>query len=223
MRQETGSFYTEINQPLLLHTQSNRSDPPPLVIFDIEGGNTWLVIFDILLTIMVKIHNAARFYIHDAQGTLRLQNPTAFADDLLTYDPDQEGVQQQANVISFFCMMTGLEIAPTKMEARATNALDPQRNQTLNIWTLDGSRTQVPIICGQQDDDQALLRYLGVYVEHDISWRGQYETAGEDSKSHENTVYEQSIDKHKMVCNGNVWVLSPHVSSEVRPMGTPRV
>jgi hypothetical protein len=139
-----------------------------------EGGNTWLVIFDILLT-MLKLRHVSRLHIQDTQGELRPQNPTAFADDLLTYDPDQEGVQLHADVISFFCMMTWLEIAPSKMVARATNVQSEAGHLSLNLWTINGERVQVPIEHDPQEDSPSLLRYLGVHVEPDLSWRGQYE------------------------------------------------
>ena len=124
---------------------------------------------------MLKLRRVSRYHIQDTLGELRPQNPTAFADDLLTYDPDIEGVQLHADVISFFCMMTGLEIAPSKMVARATNAQAGDQDLSISLWTLDGSRAQVPIEHGQQEDDTSLMRYLGVYVEPDLSWRGQYD------------------------------------------------
>jgi hypothetical protein len=73
----------------------------------------------ILLT-MLKLRHVSRLHIQDTQGELRPQNPTAFADDLLTYDPDQEDVELHADVISFFCMMTGLEIPPMYSQKQDT-------------------------------------------------------------------------------------------------------
>jgi hypothetical protein len=125
-----------------------------------EGGNTWLVIFDILLT-MLKLRHVSRLYIQDTQGKLRPQNPTAFADDLLTYDPDQEGVQLHADVIPFFCMMTGLKIAPSKMVARATNVQSEAGHLSLNLWTINGERVQVPI--SSMTRKKTTLRYSGIW------------------------------------------------------------
>jgi hypothetical protein len=69
---------------------------------------------------MLKLRHVSRLHIQDTQGELRPQNPTAFADDLLTYDPDQEDVELHADVISFFCMMTGLEIPPMYSQKQDT-------------------------------------------------------------------------------------------------------
>jgi hypothetical protein len=93
-----------------------------------EGGLTWLVIFDILLT-MLHLGQASDFYIEDNDGQLHPQMPTAFADDLLTYASTPEMQQRQGTITSFFCMMTGLELKPSKMVARAINVnpLDAMR------------------------------------------------------------------------------------------------
>jgi hypothetical protein len=72
-------------------------------------------------------------------------------------------------------MMTGLEIAPSKMVARATNVQSEAGHLSLHLWTINGERVEVPIEHDQQEDNPSLLRYLGVHVEPDLSWRGQYE------------------------------------------------
>lgn len=81
-----------------------------------KGGNILIGLFDMLLT-MIRLSGVFRFNNQDAKDIFPPQMmPTAFADDfyLLTYDPDLKGVQSSADVIlSFFCMMTGLEIAPS--------------------------------------------------------------------------------------------------------------
>ena len=48
-----------------------------------EGAITWLILFDVLLTLIRKA-NASDLYIKDPNGSLRKQWPTAFADDLMT-------------------------------------------------------------------------------------------------------------------------------------------
>lgn len=115
--------------------------------------------------------------VRDYNGELIPQLPTAFADDLMTYSTSHGENQAMADVISFFCMMTGLEIAPNKMVARSLNIPHQQRSDGayLSIWTINGERAQVGIQDASEPGEQSkdLLRYLVIYVEQDLSWNGQ--------------------------------------------------
>ena len=135
-----------------------------------EGAITWLVIFDVLLT-MLRNGNTNDIFVRDAEGKLHTQWPTAFADDLMTYAATFKACQKQAWLTSGFCMLTGLEIAPSKMTARAfyvTETVDPME---IRMYTISGSSITIPIDHGNVE--QTLLRYLGLYIEPDHSWTGQ--------------------------------------------------
>ena len=160
-----------------------------------EGGITWLVVFDILLT-MLKLANASDLYIQDSCGQLHQQMPTAFADDLLTYAATFEMQQRQATIVSFFCMMTGLEMRidkpPIKTIARAMYADRPEEDECemLTMFTLQGSTAQVPVNTAT-DGPQESMRYLGIYVDVDGNWSGQ-EKKLKDKVAAINTVLSSS-------------------------------
>ena len=140
-----------------------------------EGGLTWLVIFDILLT-MLHLAQASDFYIEDNEGQLHPQMPTAFADDLLTYASTPEMQQRQATITSFFCMMTGLELKPSKMVARAIN-VGPQevaRHQPLSLLLIDGTTGTLEIESDMDGAQGDAMRYLGIFIDIDNTWENQY-------------------------------------------------
>ena len=73
-------------------------------------------------------------------------------------------------------MLGGLEIAPSKMVARGC-CTDKSEYQDILVFTLRGEATAIPIITNhnmQQTTYDTLLRYLGIHVELDHSWQGQY-------------------------------------------------
>ena len=137
-----------------------------------EGAITWLILFDVLLTLIRKA-TASDLYVRDPNGWLRKQWPTAFADDLMTYAASLEMAQYQAKLVSIFCMLTGLEIAPTKMTARVIYPTEEHISNPmeLKLWTLQGDEAIVPIDTGTEDS--SLLRYLGIFFEQCHSWSGQ--------------------------------------------------
>ena len=137
-----------------------------------EGAIAWIIIFDVLLT-MLHLGECTNFLIKNAQGTLCPQEPTAFADDLLTYAATLAQCQRQAKIVSSFCMLTGLEIAPAKMTARVIYPpeKDTLKPMELRMWTITGDRVTVPIHMGSEESE--LLRYLGIHIEHAHTWNGQ--------------------------------------------------
>ena len=122
---------------------------------------------------MLKLRNCVDFYVKTMSETLCPQDPTAFADDLLTYAATLRHCREQAMVVSSFCMLTGLEIAPVKMIARAIypSSHDLQQPMELPLWLLNGTTVTVPVSTGTDHTD--LLRYLGIYIEQEHTWNGQ--------------------------------------------------
>ena len=130
---------------------------------------------DILLT-MVKLHELSDIYIPDANDRLFLQYLTTFANDINAYAASPRYAQGQATTVSVFCMLVGLDIAPSKMVARGCYT-DKYEYQDILVSTLSGEAAAIPIITDhnmQQTTYDTLLRYLGIHAELDHSWQGQH-------------------------------------------------
>ena len=59
--------------------------------------------------------------------------PHAYADDLAHIAPTLSAQQLQADLVSAFCLITGLEIASAKVEAITLNGQHLQDNETLLV------------------------------------------------------------------------------------------
>jgi hypothetical protein len=154
-----------------------------------EGGATWVALFDILLT-MFRLDTPPDIYRVDTRGEASPQFPTAFADDLMTYASTPERMQAQADVMSVFCMMSGLEVAPAKMVTRGVNTAKGAIS-TITVLDLSGAPHVIPIDVindepstqMERDKEMALMRYLGIYVEITHTWTGQYKMLQERIKA----------------------------------------
>jgi hypothetical protein len=87
-----------------------QGDTPSALIF--------IAVFDILLTLL------------DESGT---GQPHAYADDLAHIAKTQDAQQRQADLVSAFCVITGLEVVTAKVEAIALNHGNPHFTTTLVI------------------------------------------------------------------------------------------
>jgi len=122
---------------------------------------------------MLEREHATDVWIRDGNGILHPQWPTAFADDLLTYAATVEMQQKQADIVSFFCMMTGLKMEPKKTIARALNAKNTETQEVL-LYQMDG--TQVGRVIQDMDSGpNECMRYLGIYLDIDGAWTGQHQ------------------------------------------------
>ena len=135
-----------------------------------EGACTWLILFDVLLT-MLKLDEASDLYIADHLGALHRQWPTAFADDLMTYAATAEMNQRQADIIGIYCMMIGLEIAPNKMIARVIHPETTDEIEIIKLWTMAAQNVDIQI--SKSISQTELMRYLGIHLDSAGTWEGQ--------------------------------------------------
>ncbi len=87
-----------------------QGDTPSALIF--------IAVFDILLTLLDKSNTG---------------QPHAYADDLAHIAKTKEDQQEHADLVSAFCVITGLEVATTKVEAIALNHGSTKYTTTLII------------------------------------------------------------------------------------------
>ena len=140
---------------------------------DTPSSLIFIAVFDILLTSL------------DESGT---GQPHAYADDLAHIARTPEDQQRQADLVSAFCVITGLEVATAKVEAIALNHNKKDLNPTLIIrdwwWT--------PYLVVQSSSD-FWTRYLGIYLDSNICIRH----------------YEQAIQQYKFSCNALIHRTAP--------------
>lgn len=105
----------------------------------------FIAVFDILLTLLDKSNTG---------------QPHAYADDLAHIAKTKEDQQEHADLVSAFCVITGLEVATTKVEAIALNHGSTKYTTTLIIrdWWW------VPHLVIQSDKD-VWTRYLGICLD----------------------------------------------------------
>lgn len=85
-----------------------RRDTPSTLLF--------VAVFDILLTLL---------------DSANIGTPHAYADDLAHIAPTLSAQQLQADLVSAFCLLTGLQIASAKVEAITVNG---QHLQDMKLW-----------------------------------------------------------------------------------------
>ena len=72
--------------------------------------------FDIILWAL-QLQPNNRVAIPSTNGSIKFINHVAYADDLFTTAGSLAGLQQQADIVSLFCLIFGLQIAAAKLRA----------------------------------------------------------------------------------------------------------
>ena len=86
-----------------------------------DGGSptNWNAVFDILLVGLANL--PSQLNITGPYGSLHPVTGMGYADDLLTAAGSPEGLQEQADMVSIFAMIFGLDIAHTKLRTLTTH------------------------------------------------------------------------------------------------------
>lgn len=166
--------HLEKELPMLNMTDSNCFHPERGVgQGDTPSSLIFIAVFDILLTLL------------DESGT---GQPHAYADDLAHIATTRANQQKHADLVSAFCVITGLEVATAKVEAIALNDNQNNLNTTLIIrdwwWT--------PYLVVQSSSD-FWTRYLGIYLDSKLCVKH----------------YDQSIKQYKFSCNALIHRTAP--------------
>jgi hypothetical protein len=131
----------------MLHSPHSTSFHPERGIGQGDTPSTLLfvAVFDILLTLL------------DAANT---GTPHAYADDLAHIAPTLTAQQFQADLVSAFCLLTGLEIASAKVEAITLNGQHLHDNETMVVHDWHWEPHLVI-----QSNDSFWTRYLGIFLD----------------------------------------------------------
>ncbi len=114
-----------------------QGDTPSTLLF--------VAVFDILLTLL---------------DSAKTGTPHAYADDLAHIAPTLSAQQFQADLVSAFCLLTGLEIASAKVEAITLNGQHLQDNETLLVHDWHWEPHLVI-----QSNNSFWTRYLGLFLD----------------------------------------------------------
>ena len=85
---------------------------------DVGSPTNWNAVYDILLVALANLPN--QLHIIGPNGKLHPVPTIGYADDLLSAAGSLEALQQQADLVSIFAMIFGLEIAHSKLRTLAT-------------------------------------------------------------------------------------------------------
>jgi hypothetical protein len=131
----------------MLHSPNKTSFHPERGIGQGDTPSTLLfvAVFDILLTLLDSANTGI---------------PHAYADDLAHIATSLHAQQLQADLVSAFCLLTGLEIASAKVEAITLNGQHLHDNETLVVHDWRWSPHLVI-----QSNDSFWTRYLGVFLD----------------------------------------------------------
>jgi hypothetical protein len=140
---------------------------------DTPSSFIFIAVFDILLTILTNSGSG---------------EPHANADDLAHIATSQKAQQRHADLVSAFCVITGLEVATAKVEAIALN--HGNRNFTVTLIIRDWWWTPHLVI---QSDSDFWTRYLGIYLDTNLCSRH----------------YEMATKQYKFLCNALIHRTAP--------------
>jgi hypothetical protein len=76
----------------------------------------WIAVFDILLCALDEIQSDP-IWTMNKDGNLKPSKSIAYADDLFTLQASTAALQKQADVVSAFCLVTGLSLSTDKFRA----------------------------------------------------------------------------------------------------------
>ena len=95
---------------------------------DVGSPTNWNAVFDILLVALANL--PSQLNITGPHGNLHPVTGIGYADDLLTAAGSSAGLQDQADLVSIFAMIFGLDIAHTKLRTLTTHWSGTHWHQT---------------------------------------------------------------------------------------------
>ena len=106
---------------------------------DVSSPLLWVAVFDMLLTALKEVDNG--FKTQNIDGRTREVPDIAFADDLVSITATIEGLQAKADIISGWCMATGVKVAITKLRTFGMRwGVDKGDKQTIELTEQGGKK-----------------------------------------------------------------------------------
>ena len=128
---------------------------------DVSSPLLWVAVFDMLLTALKGVNNG--FKTQDINGRTMEVPDIAFADDLVSITATLEGLQAKADIISGWCMATGVKVAVSKLRTFGM------------IWGIDKGESQKIVLTGDKGDRtevevkaDGIMTHLGVIWNMDL-------------------------------------------------------
>ena len=106
---------------------------------DIPSPLLWVAALDTLLTVLRK--HKSEFKTMDLEGQSHPVETIAFADDLLSIEATAESLKKKADIISAWCILSGIEISHTKLRTFGIHWGISKKKQAAGC-SLEGMDTQ---------------------------------------------------------------------------------
>ena len=108
--------------------------------------------------------------IQDIEGVTRMVEDVAFADDLISITGSLVELQRKADIISGWCLMTGLKVAAKKLRTFGIQ-WGVKKEEKMSLWLTEdiNSRTEVEVKA------EGIMTHLGVVWNMDTHNRKQWE------------------------------------------------
>ena len=111
---------------------------------DVSSPLLWVAVFDMLLTALKEIKN--EFKTQDIDGRTVEVPDIAFADDLISITATIEGLQRKADIISGWCMATGVKVAVSKLRTFGIVwGVDKGKMETIVLTESGGGKKEVEV------------------------------------------------------------------------------
>jgi hypothetical protein len=135
---------------------------------DVPSPMLWVAVFDILLTALARIDSG--FKVQDDEGMTTMVKDVAFADDLVSVTGTIEELQNKADVISGWCLMTGIKIATKKLRTFGIQwGVKKSVERHIVLTEGPGIRTTVEV------KEDGIMTHLGVVWNMDTHNKKQWE------------------------------------------------
>jgi hypothetical protein len=133
---------------------------------DVPSPMLWVAAFDTLLDALGEIESG--FKTQDVNGQTRMVKDVAFADHLISVTGSMEKLQEKADVMAAWCLVSGVEIAVKKLRTFGKEwGVKKEGEKTVEILQRDGKKKSVEV------KDDGIITHLGVIWNIDMQGKKQ--------------------------------------------------
>jgi hypothetical protein len=135
---------------------------------DVPSPMLWVAVFDILLVALREVENG--FKTQDIEGCTRVVRDVAFADDLISVTGSMAELQKKADIISGWCLLTGIKVATSKLRTFGLQ-WGVRKEEKMEMWLTEGPgvRTRVEV------KSEGIMTHLGIIWNMDTHNKKQWE------------------------------------------------
>jgi len=140
---------------------------------DVRSPPNWNAFYDILLCALDRLQDADWCHFIGPTGAIHKSPPLGFVDDLVSSSCSVAGLQQQADLISVFALVFGLQISATKLRTfKFSPAPSPPGAQLHpNHITIYGEHWEAAQVVLKE---QGTFKFLGLWFDCDLEAKNQY-------------------------------------------------